>query len=136
MSTLFRQQAQILAEMKALQKKLKMAILLITHDLGIVADVADKIIVMYAGKIVEKGTVREIFYHPVHPYTKALLNSVPRLDRDGKEMCRKCIYDVWESEGPWRRTPSDEVFPIYEDGKDYTLMTATERSTKSTQEIF
>ena len=56
--------------------------------------------------------------------------------RDGKEMCRKCIYDVWESEGPWRRTPSDEVFPIYEDGKDYTLMTATERSTKSTQEIF
>ena len=86
MSTLFRQQAQILAEMKALQKKLKMAILLITHDLGIVADVADKIIVMYAGKIVEEGTVREIFYHPVHPYTKALLNSVPRLDRDGKEM--------------------------------------------------
>ena len=79
-------QAQILAEMKALQKKLKMAILLITHDLGIVADVADKIIVMYAGKIVEEGTVREIFYHPVHPYTKALLNSVPRLDRDGKEM--------------------------------------------------
>ena len=79
-------QAQILAEMKALQKKLKMAILLITHDLGIVADVADKIIVMYAWKIVEEGTVREIFYHPVHPYTKALLNSVPRLDRDGKEM--------------------------------------------------
>ena len=91
MSTLFRQQAQILAEMKALQKKLKMAILLITHDLGIVADVADKIIVMYAGKIVEKGTVREIFYHPVHPYTKALLNSVPRLDRDGKEMCCTCL---------------------------------------------
>ena len=79
-------QAQILAEMKALQKKLNMAILLITHDLGIVADVADKIVVMYAGKIVEEGTVREIFYHPVHPYTKALLNSVPRLDRDGKEM--------------------------------------------------
>ena len=79
-------QAQILAEMKALQKKLNMAILLITHDLGIVADVADKIVVMYAGKIVEEGMVREIFYHPVHPYTKALLNSVPRLDRDGKEM--------------------------------------------------
>lgn len=56
--------------------------------------------------------------------------------RDGKEMCRKCIYDLWESEGPWRRTPSDEVFPIYEDGEDYTHMTVAERSTKSTQEIF
>lgn len=81
-------QAQILSQMKELQKKLNMAILLITHDLGIVADIADKIVVMYAGKIVEEGTTREIFYDPVHPYTKALLGSVPRLDREGKKMLR------------------------------------------------
>lgn len=78
-------QAQILAQMKQLQKQMNMAILLITHDLGIVADTADKIIVMYAGKIVEEGNARDIFYHPVHPYTKALLGSVPRLDKEGKQ---------------------------------------------------
>ena len=93
-------QAQILSEMKALQKKLNMAILLITHDLGIVADVADKIVVMYAGKIVEEGTVREIFYDPVHPYTKALLNSVPRLDRDGKQMLRTIEGNIPDMTNP------------------------------------
>ncbi len=93
-------QAQILSEMKALQKKLNMAILLITHDLGIVADVADKIVVMYAGKIVEEGTVREIFYNPVHPYTKALLNSVPRLDRDGKQMLRTIEGNIPDMTNP------------------------------------
>ena len=77
-------QAQILKQMKELQNQMNMAILLITHDLGIVADVTDKIIVMYAGKIVEEGLCREIFYNPIHPYTKALLESVPRLDREGK----------------------------------------------------
>lgn len=56
--------------------------------------------------------------------------------RDGKLMCRECIYDLWESKGPWRRTPSDEVFPIYEDGRNYTQLTAEERDTKSTEEIF
>lgn len=93
-------QTQILSEMKALQKKLNMAILLITHDLGIVADVADKIVVMYAGKIVEEGTVREIFYDPVHPYTKALLNSVPRLDRDGKQMLRTIEGNIPDMTNP------------------------------------
>ena len=78
-------QAQILELMKELQKKLGMAIIMITHDLGVVADMCDEIIVMYAGKIVEQGTADEIFYHPRHPYTWALMNAVPRLDLDNKE---------------------------------------------------
>lgn len=78
-------QAQILELMKQLQKKMGMAIIMITHDLGVVADMADDIIVMYAGKIVEKGSSDDIFYHPHHPYTWALMNSVPRLDLDNKK---------------------------------------------------
>ena len=78
-------QAQILELMKELQKKLGMAIIMITHDLGVVADMADNIVVMYAGKIVEKGSNDDIFYDPRHPYTWALMNSVPRLDLDNKE---------------------------------------------------
>lgn len=77
-------QAQIIALMKDLQEKMGMSIVLITHDLGVVADIANEIVVMYAGKIVEKGTCRDIFYHPKHPYTWALLKSVPRVDYDGK----------------------------------------------------
>ena len=78
-------QAQILELMKDLQKKLGMAIIMITHDLGVVADMCDDIVVMYAGKIVEKGSSEDIFYHPRHPYTWALMNAVPRLDLDNKE---------------------------------------------------
>ena len=78
-------QAQILELMKTLQKKLGMAIIMITHDLGVVADMCDDIVVMYAGKIVEKGSSEDIFYHPHHPYTWALMNAVPRLDLDNKE---------------------------------------------------
>ncbi|MBQ8599262.1 MAG: ABC transporter ATP-binding protein [Oscillospiraceae bacterium] len=78
-------QAQILELMKNLQKKLGMAIIMITHDLGVVADICDDIVVMYAGKIVEKGSNEDIFYNPRHPYTWALMNSVPRLDLDNKE---------------------------------------------------
>src|SRR5699024_8674343 len=63
------------------QKKMGVSIILITHDLGVVAKIADRICVMYAGKIIESGTKREIFYNGQHPYTKGLLNSVPRLDR-------------------------------------------------------
>lgn len=78
-------QAQILELMKDLQTKMDMAIIMITHDLGIVADIADEIVVMYAGKIVERGCNEDIFYSPKHPYTWALINSVPRLDLDNKE---------------------------------------------------
>ncbi|UQD52160.1 peptide ABC transporter ATP-binding protein [Bacillus methanolicus] len=79
-------QAQILELFKDIQKKTGVSIILITHDLGVVAQVADRIAVMYAGKIVESGSRREIFYNPQHPYTRGLLNSVPRLDVDGAEL--------------------------------------------------
>ncbi|WP_018132028.1 ABC transporter ATP-binding protein [Effusibacillus pohliae] len=78
-------QAQILDLIKDLQQKTNTAIILITHDLGVVADVAQRVVVMYAGKVVEQGTVDEVFYDPKHPYTWGLLRSVPRLDDDQKE---------------------------------------------------
>ena len=72
-------QAQILELMKDLQKKMGMAIIMITHDLGVIADMCDEIIVMYAGRVCERGTVDEIFYNPRHEYTKGLLRSIPTL---------------------------------------------------------
>ncbi|MGJ0846978.1 oligopeptide transport system ATP-binding protein [Tissierella praeacuta DSM 18095] len=78
-------QAQILELMKEIQHKLSMSIILITHDLGIVADMSDKVIVMYAGQILEEGFTDEIFKDPKHPYTKKLLASVPRLDMSRNE---------------------------------------------------
>lgn len=77
-------QAQIMDLIADLQEKLGTAVILVTHDLGIVADVADRIQVMYAGQIIEHGTVDEIFKNPQHPYTWALLQSVPRLDTKNK----------------------------------------------------
>lgn len=79
-------QAQILELLKDIQKKTGMAIILITHDLGIVADMADDIIVMYAGKIVEQGSVYSIFNNPRHPYTKGLLRSLPDLNKKGEKL--------------------------------------------------
>lgn len=73
-------QADIIDLLKQLQQELGMAVILITHDLGIVADIAKKIVVMYAGKVVETGSHYDIFYSPKHPYTQALLRAVPRLD--------------------------------------------------------
>jgi oligopeptide transport system ATP-binding protein len=78
-------QAQILDLMRELKEKLDTSIILITHDLGVVADMAERIVVMYAGKVVEQGSVDEIFYDPKHPYTWGLLKSVPRLDAENKE---------------------------------------------------
>ncbi|MBE3589619.1 MAG: ABC transporter ATP-binding protein [Firmicutes bacterium] len=75
-------QAQILELMKKLQEELGMAIIMITHNLGVVAKLADRIVVMYGGKVVESGSARDVFYRPQHPYTAALLRSVPRLDAD------------------------------------------------------
>ncbi|RAL26991.1 ABC transporter ATP-binding protein [Thermoflavimicrobium daqui] len=74
-------QAQIIDLMKELQKDIKTSIILITHDLGVVADIAKRVVVMYAGKVVESGTLEEIFYQPKHPYTWGLLASMPRLDQ-------------------------------------------------------
>jgi len=73
-------QAQILELMKDLKEKFNSSIILITHDLGVVAGLASRILVMYAGKLIETGTVRDIYYSPKHPYTWSLLQSVPRLD--------------------------------------------------------
>lgn len=78
-------QADILDLLKSLQEQYKMAVILITHDLGIVAKISEKIVVMYAGKVVETGSSRDIFYHSRHPYTSALLRAVPRLDLDGEQ---------------------------------------------------
>ena len=79
-------QAQILELMQDLQKKLGMAIIMITHDLGVIADMCDEIIVMYAGRICERGTADEIFYNPRHEYTKGLMRSIPRLDSKNKKL--------------------------------------------------
>ena len=75
-------QAQILDLLKELQAKVGMGLILITHDLGVVAEVADEVVVMYAGRVVEQGTVREIFANPKMPYTRGLLNSIPTLSKD------------------------------------------------------
>ncbi len=79
-------QAQVLDLIKSLQKEYKMSVVFITHDLGVVANVADWVGVMYAGKIVEYGTVHEIFKSPEHPYTKALLRSLPQLGTKGHDL--------------------------------------------------
>ncbi len=78
-------QAQIMDLLGELKKELNTAIILVTHDLGVVADFADRIQVMYAGQVIERGTVREIFHNAKHPYTWALLSSVPRLDTENKK---------------------------------------------------
>ena len=78
-------QAQIIELMKDLQKKTNMSIIFITHNLGVVAEICDKVIVMYAGHVMEQGLVNDIFYNPQHPYTKGLLRSMPRLDEEKHE---------------------------------------------------
>lgn len=93
-------QAQIMDLILELQKELKMSVILVTHDLGVVASVADRIQVMYAGKIVERGTVEEIFYHSTHPYTRALLKSVPKISNENKET----LYSL-------KGTPPDLINP-------------------------
>ena len=79
-------QAQILELMQDLQKKLGMAIIMITHDLGVVAQMCDEVIVMYAGSVCERGTADAIFYHPAHEYTKGLMRSIPREENNGQRL--------------------------------------------------
>ncbi|MBO5501594.1 MAG: ABC transporter ATP-binding protein [Clostridia bacterium] len=79
-------QAQILDLMSDLQKQLGMAIIMITHDLGVVAQMCDEVVVMYAGSICEQGTADEIFYNPRHEYTKGLMRSIPNVNTDGKRL--------------------------------------------------
>ena len=81
-------QAQILELMERLQERMNSAIIMITHDLGVVADIADRVLVMYAGRPVEYGTTDEVFYRPLHPYTWGLMDSLPRHDMTEKsELC-------------------------------------------------
>jgi peptide/nickel transport system ATP-binding protein len=75
-------QAQILGELRKLRSETGAGIILVTHDLGVVADIADRIVVMYAGRVVEQGTLDELFYDPQHPYTWGLLGSITRIDSD------------------------------------------------------
>ncbi|MFD6879630.1 MULTISPECIES: ABC transporter ATP-binding protein [unclassified Streptomyces] len=79
-------QAQVMDLLAELQREMNMGLILITHDLGVVADVADKIAVMYGGRIVENAPVHEIYKRPAHPYTRGLLDSIPRLDQKGQEL--------------------------------------------------
>ncbi len=81
-------QAQILELIQQLQKELGMSVLLITHDLGVIAETCDRVVVMYAGKLVEKGNVFDVFDKPSHPYTKGLLDSIPRLQDENKSRLR------------------------------------------------
>ncbi|SCG82294.1 Oligopeptide transport ATP-binding protein oppD Stage 0 sporulation protein KD [Proteiniborus sp. DW1] len=94
-------QAQIMDLLNELKVKFNTAIILVTHDLGVVANFADRIQVMYAGSIIETGTKNEIFYNSMHPYTWALLNSVPRLDTKSKE-------ELYSLGG----TPPDLILPL------------------------
>ena len=72
--------------MQSLQKKLGMAIIMVTHDLGVIADMCDEIIVMYGGRVCERGTAEDIFYRPSHEYTKGLLKSIPSVDKMGERL--------------------------------------------------
>ncbi|MFH8220277.1 ABC transporter ATP-binding protein [Streptomyces sp. NPDC018057] len=79
-------QAQVMDLLAELRREYNMGLILITHDLGVVADVADEIAVMYAGRIVERAPVHELYKRPAHPYTRGLLESIPRLDQKGREL--------------------------------------------------
>ncbi|WP_205324775.1 ABC transporter ATP-binding protein [Glycomyces sp. YM15] len=79
-------QAQIMRLLKDIQTERNMGLILITHDLGVVADVADEVAVMYAGEVVERAGIRDAFKRPAHPYTKSLLRSIPRVDTVGQEL--------------------------------------------------
>ena len=79
-------QAQVLEIISDLQKKYKMSMILITHDLGVVAETCDKVAVMYAGQIIESGTVHDIYLNPRHPYTKGLFDSIPRIDSTAEKL--------------------------------------------------
>ncbi len=81
-------QAQILELMKSLQAEMHMSIIMITHDLGVIAETCDEVVVMYAGRVAERGTVEDIFHRPAHLYTKGLLESIPRLENPRKTRLR------------------------------------------------
>ncbi len=122
-------QAQILELMRSLREKNRMAIMLITHDLGVVAEMADEVVVMYAGKIVERGDVKTIFGAPHHPYTKGLLRSIPRLDArvDRLEVIKGTVPSplnlptgcLFKRRCPQRMAICDVAPPVRDLGRDH-----------------
>ena len=95
-------QAQILELLKDIQQKINSSIIFITHDLGVVANVADRVAVMYGGKIVEVGTAEEIFYNPQHPYTWGLLGSMPTLEgTGGSSVCDSWLTTRFVGSADW-----------------------------------
>jgi len=108
-------QAQILKLLKDLQKKFGMAILLITHDLGVVANMADEVVVVYHGEVMEAGTVEDIFNRPKHPYLKALMDAVPHFDmKDGERLrsLREVKVDASQLLGGEQKSASDDNEPL------------------------
>ena len=108
-------QAQILELMKDLQKKTHMGIIFITHNLGVVAEICDKVSVMYAGKMVEQGPVDDIFYKPGHPYTMGLLRSMPRVDAESYERLIPIEAPPWTCSIPPRLSLRPPVRVRHED---------------------
>ena len=100
-------QAQILDLMNDIKHKKDTGIILITHDLGVVAEMADKVAVMYAGLIVEEANVKTLFATPLHPYTIGLLKSVPRIDKDAKSKGEKTLHDSRHGPGPDQSSTRD-----------------------------
>lgn len=119
-------QAQIMSLLRDLKEKNNTAIILVTHDLGVVANFADRIQVMYAGQVVESGTTQDIFKNPQHPYTWALLKSIPRVDGEGKE-------DLYSLYG----TPPDLILPLegcpFTDRCDYAMQICREQHPAKTE---
>ncbi|WP_435952906.1 glutathione ABC transporter ATP-binding protein GsiA [Dryocola sp. BD626] len=106
-------QAQILQLIRVLQEEMEMGVIFITHDMGVVADIADRVLVMYSGEAVETGTVEQIFRAPVHPYTKGLLAAVPRLgSMSGSDLPRK--FPLVNPKDPDRHEPETEQDTIPE----------------------
>lgn len=118
-------QAQIMTLLNELKREFNTAIIMITHDLGVVAGSCDKVLVMYAGRTMEYGTVRDIFYRPVHPYTQGLLDAVPRLDGESESLATisgdppnllhlpsGCPFQprCWRASETCSQTPSLEAF--------------------------
>jgi oligopeptide/dipeptide ABC transporter ATP-binding protein len=101
-------QAQILDLMRQLQREYAMAIMLITHDLGVIAEMADIVVVMYLGRVVEQASVEEIFYAPKHPYTQALLRSIPRIRSKSRERLASITGSVPH---PYNRPPGCPFYP-------------------------
>ena len=104
-------QAQILRLMTSLQEEFETAIIMITHDLGVVAEIADDVVVMYAGKVAEEGSVDEIFTRPHHPYTWGLLGSLPRLDADVERLVQIQGSAAVAAE-PAERLPLPSALPV------------------------